>query len=314
MPKQRTPRPAQRRKMRRFALLALLAGLCAAAASGSAAETRESSIDIVLLVDKSLSMRDAIGAATRYLAGEIVGPLVMPGDRLVIEVFYGKTDRLFAGTIRAEEDKARAIASLRALVGDGRFTDIGGALDRAAVDLEELGEPTRPKYVLLVTDERQETPWGTKYYAADYKLKHPSLEYVKKLDLGSFRAITVGLGVGAKVDAAAPGVMRLLEEMPERSSADFPELPAGSDGSLSGAAAADAWIAAAGPGTGTEGEAARKDASGGTGGAAKERNGETSPFGTLLIVFLGVAVLAAALVAALKLAKKRRPGEEPNDH
>jgi hypothetical protein len=189
-------------------------------------------IDVVLLVDKSLSMRSAIAPLKNYVAGEVIGPLLVPGDRLIIETFYGKTERLFAGTIRSEEDKARVVRSLNGIAADGRFTDIGAALDRAEADLAELGEPGKPKYVLLLTDERQEAPAGTKYYAADFKLRHPALQYVKRVDLGSFRAITVGFGVGERIDATAGKVMQLLAEIPKRDGSMYPSLPAGSDGGL----------------------------------------------------------------------------------
>jgi hypothetical protein len=222
--------------MRRGSLLA--AALIAASLAASplaAAEDRTANIDVILLVDKSLSMVDAESAVKRYVAGDIIGPILVPGDRLIIESFYGKIDRLYAGTVRSEEDKAAIVRSLNAIKPDGRFTDIGAALDRARQDLGELGAPERPKYVLLLTDERQEAPAGTKYYAPDYRLVHPDLQYVKRVDLGPFRAITVGFDVGARIDATAPGVMRLLTELPPRKAEDFPSLPPGTDPGLSGA-------------------------------------------------------------------------------
>lgn len=290
-------------------LLALAAFFALPGGASAQGEAREASLDVILLVDKSLSMVDAIGGVKKYLAGEVVGPLLLPGDRLVIEAFYGKIERLFAGTIRGEEDKARAIRSLNGLVADGRFTDIGAVLDRAEADLAELGEAGRPKYVLLLTDERQEAPYGTKYYAPDYKLRHSALEYVRKVDLGPFRAITVGFGVGAKVEAAAPGVMKLLVELPRRDGADFPPLPPGSDGGLSGAAAADAARAAS-AGQGGAASSGQK----GPGGASGADGARKSVPGGLLVPILAFFALAAALILALNLLKKRRSGEERHDH
>jgi hypothetical protein len=218
---------------RGFKFTVLMLALSVSAFPLPAEEARGgATIDVVLLVDKSLSMRPAIDPLKKYVAGDVIGPLLMPGDRLIIETFYGKTDRLFAGTIRSEEDKARVVRSLNGIVADGRFTDIGAALDRAQADLAELGEPDKPKYVLLLTDERQEAPAGTKYYAADFKLRHPALQYVKRVDLGSFRAITVGFGVGERVEAQAGKVMQLLAEIPKRDGSKYPALPAGSDGGL----------------------------------------------------------------------------------
>jgi len=290
-------------------LLALAALIALPGGAFAQGEAREASLDVILLVDKSLSMVDAIGGVKKYLAGEVVGPLLLPGDRLIIEVFYGKIERLFAGTIRGEEDKAKAIRSLNGLVADGRFTDIGAVLDRAEADLAELGEAGRPKYVLLLTDERQEAPYGTKYYAPDYKLRHSALEYVRKVDLGPFRAITVGFGVGAKVEAAAPGVMKLLVELPRRDGADFPPLPPGSDGGLSGAAAADAARAAS-AGQGGAASSGQK----GPGGASGADGARKSVPGGLLVPILAFFALAAALILALNLLKKRRTGEERHDH
>jgi len=151
-----------------------------------------------------------------YAAGNVLGEILIPGDRLIIETVYGKVDRLLSATISSEEDKAKVIRTLGEVKANGRFTDLGAALDAAKRDLVELGQPERPKYVLLITDERQEAPPSSPYQAPDYKLKHPSLAYIKRVDLGKFRAITVGLQVAAKVDAATPGVMQLLMDPPVR--------------------------------------------------------------------------------------------------
>jgi hypothetical protein len=274
--------------MSRCSLLAAVAFAASLAAlvppRVTAQETRSAYLDVILLVDKSLSMVKAEAGVRKYAEGEIIGPVLVPGDRLIIETFYGKVDRLYAGTIRSEEDKAAIVRKLDAVVPNGRFTDIGAALDRAKADLAELGMPERPKYVLLLTDERQEAPYGTKYYAPDYKLVHPALKYVRRVDLGLFRAITVGFDVEARVDATAPGVMRLLEEPPARRTGDYPALPKGTDGGLSGAAVVG-------------GPTANPRATGG------EKLAPPSGASTLgrysLPILLGVAVLAALFLAAV---------------
>lgn len=179
-------------------------------------EPRSGSLDMILLFDKSLSMAPYFNEVKEYVAGKVLGPVLITGDRLIVEAVYGKIDRLITMSIGSEEDKAKAIRAIRAVKANGRFTDLGAALDAAKKDLDELGQPDRPKYVLLITDERQEAPKGSPYQAPDYKLKHPSLEYVKRVDLGKFKAITVGLQVGAKVEKAAPAVMQLLQDPPLR--------------------------------------------------------------------------------------------------
>jgi hypothetical protein len=204
-------------------------------------------LDVILLLDKSLSMASCIEDVKTYAASKVLSPILVPGDRLIIEAVYGKTERLVTATISSEEDKAKAIRAIRSIKADGRFTDLGTALDVAKRDLDELGSPERPKYVLLLTDERQEAPKGSPYQAKDYKLKHPSLEYIKRVDLGKFRAITVGLQVGAKVQAAAPTVMELLQDPPIRdlaggsavSGSTKPGVAPGTLGSTGGATASE---------------------------------------------------------------------------
>lgn len=283
--------------MRRCSLIAaivLCAGL-AAPRAGTAEESRTSSIDVILLVDKSLSMVDAEAAVKSYIAGEVIGPVIMPGDRLIIETFYGKIDRLYAGTVRSEDDKAAIVRSLNTVSPNGRFTDIGEALDRASLDLAELGQPERPKYVLLLTDERQEAPAGTKYYAPDYKLVHPALQYVRRVDLGLFRAITVGYDVGARIDQTMPGVMRLLTDLPPRKASDFPDLPAGTDPGLGGAAAtAGDGASKAGQGSGPEGTRAA-----------------ISPLALAGGAVILLAILAAVVIRIVQSKNKQRRKDAP---
>lgn len=293
--------------MRRTLLLALILGL---ALSASAPEARSTPIDLVLLVDKSLSMESSIGKVKDYVAGEIIGPLLAPGDRLIIELFYGSIDRLYSGTIGSESDKARVIRSLHEIRADGRFTDIGAALDRAKRDLEELGMPERPKYVLLITDERQEAPVGTKYYFGDHILRHPALDYVKKNDLGAFRVIAVGFGVRDKVDAATAAVMRLLEESALQG--QYGSTAAGERGSTDGIAedgkpSANANSGAAGQveTRGNHVQNADDQANPPPEGNSRKKTG--------VIIVLIVIVLAGFLITALLLGRKQKYDEERHD-
>jgi hypothetical protein len=243
---------------------------------------------MVILLDKSLSMAPFFDKVKAFAAGNLIGSILVPGDRLIVEAVYGKTDRLIATTIASEDDKAKAIRQIRALKANGRFTDLGAALDVAKRDLDELGRPERPKYVVLLTDERQEAPRGSPYQATDYKLKHPSLQYIKKVDLGRFRAITVGLQVGTKVSETTPVVMQLLMDPPA---------------ARGGANAAAGAAGTAAPGGTGSGEGA---------GAAPEGGVTRSERAVPAWLLYGAALLLAlALVGvgvALVVAGKRRDG------
>jgi hypothetical protein len=188
-------------------LLSSLALGSAYAAGGTSDE-----LDLVLLLDKSLSMAPFFPLVRSFVVSSLVKPLLLPGDRLVLELVYGKQDRLFSGRIGSEDDKDEVIRAVETLRADGRYTDLGAALDRAVELVLELGDPERPKYVLLVTDERQEAPGWSRYAVADFKLRHPLLRYAKRRDLGNFRLLSVGIGIEASVDAKAPLIMRYLGE------------------------------------------------------------------------------------------------------
>ena len=264
---------------RRLALLTCILVLFIQGAQAQPGEPRSGSLDMILLIDKSLSMASFFDEAKAYVAGKVIGPILVPGDRLIVETVYGKTDRLMSTGVGSEEYKAKAIRAIRSIKANGRFTDLGAALDKAKKDLDELGQPDRPKYVLLITDERQEAPKGSPYQAIDYKLKHPSLEYVKRVDLGKFRAITVGLQVGAKVAQNAPTVMQLLMDPPLRGDSPAVGTPGNSKGATAGGSTAaeralPAWLL----------------------------------FGAVGLVVIALAILAIMLV----LAKKRKKEDEPD--
>ncbi|HTX71401.1 MAG TPA: vWA domain-containing protein [Rectinemataceae bacterium] len=261
-------------------------------------ETRTGGLDVVLLLDKSLSMAPYFDQVKAYVAGRVLEPILVPGDRLILETFYGKVDRLFGGPIATEQDKAAAIRELRSVKADGRFTDIGAALDAAQRDLTELGQPDRPKYVLLITDERQEAPAGSPYVSPNHKLSHPALQYMKRVDLGKFRAITVGFGVGAKVDATAPQVMRLLTEAPPSAAAG--PAAGGSPGAAAGGAGQSSGAAPGGDGAagGSPGLAATAATGGGTG----------IPGLPAFILWIGLAVLLLLLgLGTLLILRSRKP-------
>lgn len=285
--------------------------------ASSTSEKRSTSLDVIVLLDKSLSMAPFFDQVKAYVAGNVLEPILIPGDRLILEAFYGKVDRLYDGTIASEADKAAAIRTLRAVKADGRFTDIGAALDAAQRDLAQLGQPGRPKYVLLVTDERQEAPKGSPYVAKDYRLNHPALQYVKRVNLGKFRAITVGFGVGAKVDAAAPEVMKLLTEAPTN------RLAGSADGISGGGQAADrstgtAAATAAGSDTPTGGGSAAaqpETGAGGSAGTGAADRGASGPISPLLVwSALGVLILALAAASYLLLRSRRGNDKEKREN
>ncbi len=245
----------------------LLAMLLATVLSGLPAESRSAGVDFVLLVDTSLSMADAIAGARQYAAGDILGRLVEPGDWVAILKFYGDTEVVWQGDVEQQSDVAAMVRSLNELKADGRFTDIGNALDAMDRLLLERGQPDRPKYILLLTDERQEAPRDSRYYSPDYVAEHPLLEYVKREDKGSFRVITIGYGLSARIEVEARTLMTTLSEPPQRTQA-----PLAGGGEAEVPAAPGQAGAPEKPASG-----AQADAAGKTSGTAVPQPGQAAP-------------------------------------
>lgn len=262
--------------MRRFiAIVACVLGISFAQAE----DLRSVNVDFIFLVDTSLSMDTAIADVKQYLAGEVVGPLLIPGDWVYALTFYGDTRTLWSGDIAGEPDKASLLRSLKGLSGNGRYTDIGKALDALDRIVGERGLPERPKYILLLTDERQEAPKGTKYYSADYTVKHPTLTYIKRVDKGSFRVITVGYGLDSKISGGSKLLVTTLAEPPARPNRAL-------------------------PGDGVPPDAEGRKAAAGTGSRNAAFPGAFAPYA------VGAIVLAAVIGAVVFFARRRSRDED----
>jgi hypothetical protein len=104
--------------------------------------------------------------------------------------------------------------------------------------LAELDAAERLKYILLLTDERQEAPPDSPYGSKDHSVTHPYLTYVNRRDFGTFRAITVGVGLDDRVSSTAESLASFLRNPPERSDNPLPGAPEGeSSGTSEGGAA-----------------------------------------------------------------------------
>lgn len=285
--------------MKRSCVLVLM--LLAALLAGAQPETRSIPVDFVLLVDRSLSMNAAMEDLKRYLAESVVGPAMLPGDRAEVLAFYGETEVLWSGEITGELEKAALLRALRSIVPDGRFTDIGAALDQVDGILTRLGAPERPKYILLLTDERQEAPPGSPYASDDYTIRHPRLEFSRRIDLGSFRAITIGLGVEARVDAAAADFLNLLAETPTGDTSSLPGAPSGAGSATGGGPDAPLVTQPGASEAASDAAGAKPDASPGSPGIASRLG--ALPLWALIV---GALALAAILIGFLVLVLRSR--------
>ncbi len=282
-----------RRAILVLSLVTLLAGL--------PAETRSTSVDFILLVDTSLSMTDAITEARRYAAGEVIGRLVEPGDWVCILKFYGRSEVVWQGDVGSENDKSAIVRSLNQLEADGRFTDIGSALDDMDALILKRGQADRPKYILLLTDEIQEAPKDSQYYSGNFVAKHPLLEYVKRVDMGSFRVITIGYGLSARIELEARSLMTTLSEPPVRSNDSLAGAPQGSQSTLDVKSMADGTPGA----TSSAGDVVPGQSSSGN-----EASGFSGAPLAASLAAAGALAIGIAIILARK--KHKKDNEEPD--
>lgn len=260
-------------------------------------------IDFYVLIDTSLSMADAMPRAREHIAAELIGRIAIPGDWLCVIGFYGGQDIIWEGELQNEAALATLVRSVRALDASGRFTDIGAALDFLEARLKGRGVPERPKYMLMITDERQEAPYGTRYYSADHSIDHPMLEFIKKEDHGPYRVVTIGYGLSDRIRGASELLMKTLSEPPARPS---PSLPGGVPSSQPGAAEAKPGSGAQASGQAGTSEAGSEAARGG----AQANRGAIALGGSYL---LAAAAALSVFTILLLVGRRKKREREPKD-
>ncbi len=280
-----------------------------------AADERKVNVDFFILFDTSLSMEPFIQDARIFTAESVLGPLVEIGDWVSLVEFYGESKVVFENEISGESVKAECLRTLQSLKADGVYTDIGSALDSLDGLIRKRGYPERAKYILLITDERQEAPKDTKYYSPTYTISHPLLKYVKKVARKGYFIITVGYGIADQVDAFAQTIFKTLTDPPPR----LPELLPGASAEgkqSSGTQASDPQasnVQAGNPqSSGTpDAEQGRETAGAGEAGN-RAGNAVSAPDPLLLITVASAAVfLALAVLLAIRRGTKKKEEKKP---
>jgi hypothetical protein len=174
-------------------LLAALA-LCAVLVSPVLADSRKDNIDVIIALDKSLSMENKIGAVKEWVNSSIIDQLLIPGDIIVVVAFYGKADVIISQSVKDDADKKSLQGIISKIRGNGRFTDIGNALDVVRAQVSARQSDGREKYILLLTDGIQEAPPGSKYYAKDGKFNHEFLANTKTIQEKGWKIMILGIG------------------------------------------------------------------------------------------------------------------------
>jgi hypothetical protein len=209
-------------------------------ASPILADSRKDNIDVIIALDKSLSMEHKIGAVTSWVNSFIIDQLIIPGDFLTVVAFYGKADLLISQAIKDDADKKSAKAVISQLRGNGRFTDIGNALDAVKAQLADKEKDGREKYVLLLTDGIQEAPPSSKYYSKNGTFNHEFLANTKTIQQKGWKVMILGIGI----DTAAKDLAKELQgSYSEISNKLTPEVITQKAGTLFGTPSIDGPVA-----------------------------------------------------------------------
>ncbi len=177
------------KKIKRILILSLLI-----LASMLYADQRDEPVDVIVALDKSLSMEEEIEAVKDYVNTYLIDQLLIPGDYFLTVAFYGQTEIPVSLNITGDEDKRKAKEIISGLLADGRFTDIGNALDVLGRELDKRADSGRKKYLLLITDGIQEAPPESKYYSPDGSFNHEFLKNTRTIQKKGWKIHVLGIG------------------------------------------------------------------------------------------------------------------------
>lgn len=157
------------------------------------ADQRAENIEIYLVLDKSLSMVEEIEAVKEYVIKQILEKVVVLGDYFLLIPFYGSTDSSFNGYLSSGTELEDLRHEIQNLQADGRFTDIGNALDILGTSIKTDNKLSR-KYMLLITDGKQEAPPHSPFYTPDGSFNHKFLENTKEIQKSGWKIVVLGIG------------------------------------------------------------------------------------------------------------------------
>lgn len=158
-------------------------------------------VDMYILIDKSLSMAEPGKFETMHswVRDQLLGQMLINGDTITLYQFYGDTDRLLSLTMRDETDRQKIVSTIDAIKPDGKYTDIGLALDTLKAELGKRQASDRYTILLLLTDLKQEAPWSSRYAGSPETFESPYLAEARILQHDSWYEITLDMDIQERV-------------------------------------------------------------------------------------------------------------------
>jgi len=158
-------------------------------------------VDMIIMIDKSLSMQDPgrFDSLQQWVLDELIGEIIINGDWISIYQFYESPEHLISIEVKGKEDTAKIIKTIREIQPNGRFTDVGKALDKIQEAVNERGENGRYKVLFMLTDLEQDAPITSKYSGKQKKFSSPYLVESRIIKHDNWYEITVDMGLQDKV-------------------------------------------------------------------------------------------------------------------
>lgn len=158
-------------------------------------------VDIFLMIDKSQSMSEPgkFESLRKWVRNTLITEMLIPGDWITVWEFYKEPYELQTLDIKNEADRMQLVKTIDGITPDGRYTDIGRALDSIQTSLNNRGRNNRYKILLLVTDLEQDAPWTSKYRGKQESFKSPYLAEARIIKHDNWYEITLDMDIQDKV-------------------------------------------------------------------------------------------------------------------
>ncbi len=248
-------------------------------------------VDMFIMIDKSLSMAEPgkFDSLHDWVRNQLIAQMLIDGDWITIYQFYGEASNILTTEIRSAGDRDRIIAAIDTIKPDGKFTDIGLALDTIQKALDARGKNDRLKVLLLLTDLKQEAPWTSRYAGSPDKFESPYLAEARIVQHDSWYEITVDMGIQDRVVSASRNIFEAIASADDKRATTASSDNQGNDSTVAGNAPRN-------------GSSPSPDADNATGTGL--------PLSAVLMLVSGILLAGAGAFAIVRYRQSKREDEE----
>ena len=171
-------------------------------------------VDMILMIDKSLSMDETgkFDSLRQWVRDQLVSQMLIEGDWVAVFQFYEQPDQLLETTIAGPDTIEKIAQTINEIKPDGPFTDIGAALDAIRDAIEPRTQNGRHKVMLLLTDLRQEAPWSSRYAGVQDTYSSPYLARARIIEHDRWYEITLDMDIQNEVARKSRSIYSLITD------------------------------------------------------------------------------------------------------